>query len=83
MRLKLVGLLAVLMMIVASCGGAVPEAAGPSEGIQVHGDWTIDIYNEDWFAGSSSGVQQCVDFLGCGGSSRDHVRTGDRRSVDN
>ena len=47
MRLKLVGLLAVLTMIVASCGGAGPEAAGPNEGIQVHGDWTIDIYNED------------------------------------
>jgi hypothetical protein len=31
----------------ASCGGGVPEAAGPSEGIQVHGDWTIDVYNPD------------------------------------
>lgn len=47
MRLRLVGLMAALTMILASCGGTVPEAAGPSEGIQVHGDWTIDIYNED------------------------------------
>lgn len=47
MRLRALGLLAVLALMAASCGGVLPEAGGPSEGIQVHGDWTIDIYNED------------------------------------
>ena len=47
MRVRTVGLLALLALVIASCGGSAPEAAGPSEGIQVHGDWTIDIYNED------------------------------------
>lgn len=47
MRLRVVGLVAVMAMVLASCGGGAPEAAGPSEGIQVHGDWTIDIYDED------------------------------------
>lgn len=47
MRLRSLALVAVIAMIVASCGGGAPEAADPSEGIQVHGDWTIDIYNED------------------------------------
>ncbi len=47
MRFRLVGLIALMALIVASCGGGVPEAAGPSEGIQVHGDWTIDVFNED------------------------------------
>jgi len=47
MRIRALGLLAVVALVVASCGGAVPEAAGPSEGIQVHGDWTIDVYNPD------------------------------------
>ena len=47
MRFRTVGLLAVIGLVVASCGGGAPKAAGPSEGIQVHGDWTIDIYNED------------------------------------
>lgn len=47
MRLRSIGLLSVLALVFASCGGAVPEASGPSEGIQVHGDWTIDVYDED------------------------------------
>lgn len=47
MRVRLVGLLALMALVLASCGGVSPDAAGPSEGIQVHGDWTIDIYNED------------------------------------
>lgn len=47
MRVRLLGLVAVLGLVLASCGGATSEASGPSEGIQVHGDWTIDIYNED------------------------------------
>ncbi len=34
-------------MVLASCGGTPPEASGPNESIQVHGDWTINIYNED------------------------------------
>lgn len=47
MKLRSLGLLAVVALIVASCGGAAPDAAGPNEGIQVHGDWTIDVYNPD------------------------------------
>jgi len=47
MRVRLVGSLALMALVLASCGGVSPGAAGPSEGIQVHGDWTIDIYNED------------------------------------
>lgn len=47
MRVRLVGLVALIALVAASCGGAAPEAEGPSEGIQVHGDWTIDILNED------------------------------------
>ncbi|MGA7096410.1 MAG: hypothetical protein WB245_02455 [Acidimicrobiia bacterium] len=47
MRLRSLGLLAVIALVVASCGGAQPEASAPSEGIVVHGDWTIDIYNPD------------------------------------
>lgn len=47
MKLRSLGLLAVVALIAASCGGATPEAAGPNEGIQVHGDWTIDVYNPD------------------------------------
>lgn len=42
MRYRLVGLAAVVALILASCGGGAPEAAGPAEGIQVHGEWTID-----------------------------------------
>lgn len=47
MRVKLVGVVALMALVVASCAAGTPEAAGPSEGIQVHGDWTIDVYNED------------------------------------
>lgn len=47
MKLRSLGLLAVVALIVASCGGGAPEAAAPSEGIQVHGDWTVDVYNPD------------------------------------
>lgn len=47
MRVRAVGVLALMALVLASCGGATPEAAGPTEGIQVHGDWTIDVYNPD------------------------------------
>ena len=47
MRLRLIGLLGLLALVVASCGATPPQASGPNEGIQVHGDWTIDIYNVD------------------------------------
>lgn len=47
MKVKLLGVVALMALVIASCAGGNPEAAGPSEGIQVHGDWTIDIYNED------------------------------------
>ncbi len=47
MRSRLLGIFALMAVVVASCGGAAPQASGPSEGIQVHGDWTIDIVNAD------------------------------------
>jgi hypothetical protein len=47
MRARSIAVATVLGMVLAACGGALPEAAGPSEGIQVHGDWTIEVYNED------------------------------------
>lgn len=47
MRLRAIGILAVVGVLLASCGGSTSGSAGPSEGIEVHGDWTIDIYNED------------------------------------
>jgi hypothetical protein len=46
-RLRSIGLFAVLVLVIASCGSGSPEAGDSSEGIQVHGDWTIDIYNKD------------------------------------
>lgn len=54
MKVRLVGLVALMALVLASCGGTSPEAAdGQSEGIQVHGDWTIDIYNDDGSLDSS------------------------------
>ena len=47
MRLRSVGLLAVLALVFVSCRGGEPQASGPGEGIQVHGDWTVQIHNED------------------------------------
>ena len=47
MRVRLVGLVALMALVIASCGSAAPEAGGSGEGIQVHGDWTMDIYNQD------------------------------------
>lgn len=47
MRSRWLGLVLVVGLVVAACGGAEPEAGGPSEGIQVHGDWVIDVYNQD------------------------------------
>jgi hypothetical protein len=46
-RLRSIGLFAVLVLVIASCGSGSPEAGDSSDGIQVHGDWTIDIYNKD------------------------------------
>jgi hypothetical protein len=75
MRLRSLGLLAVIALVVASCGGAQPEASTPSEGIVVHGDWTIDIYNPDGsldqhkeFSNSlaSTGTQNLARFLTSG-----------------
>lgn len=44
---KAVLVFAAVAVLAAGCGGASPQDAGPSEDIQVHGDWTIDVYNED------------------------------------
>lgn len=47
MKNKLVGVVAVMALVLASGVSGASEAAGPSEGIAVHGAWTIDVYNED------------------------------------
>lgn len=44
MRIRAVGLVAVVALVVASCGGGTPDAA---EGVGVHGAWTIDVLNAD------------------------------------
>ena len=75
MRVRAVGVVALMALVLASCGGATPEAAGPSEGIQVHGDWTIDIYNPDGTldehveisnALGPNGDAQLINHLACG-----------------
>lgn len=47
MRSRTVGLLAVVALLIASCGGGSVEGSGVSDGIGVHGAWTIDIINPD------------------------------------
>lgn len=49
MRTRPIGLVAGLALLAAACGvsDAAPEASGPSEGIAVHGDWTIALYDPD------------------------------------
>lgn len=49
MRVRRIGVLAVIGVLVASCGGgSVESTAGPmSDGIGVRGAWTIDVYNPD------------------------------------
>lgn len=45
-RLRSLGLFAVLALAFVSCGGGVPESSGTDE-IGVRGAWTIDVYNTD------------------------------------
>jgi hypothetical protein len=49
MRTRRIGMVAALALLAAACAtpDVVPEASGPSEGIAVHGDWTIDVLNAD------------------------------------
>jgi hypothetical protein len=47
MRIKLVCVVALMALFLASGVRGAPETASPSEGIAVHGAWTIDVYNED------------------------------------
>ena len=49
MSTRRIGLVAAMALLAAACAApeAVPEASGPSEGIAVHGDWTIAIYDAD------------------------------------
>jgi hypothetical protein len=49
MRVRRIGLVAVIGLLIASCGGgSVESSAEPmSDGIGVHGAWTIDVYNPD------------------------------------
>lgn len=47
---RLTALAAAIALIATACGSGVTETAGSdgaNEGIQVHGHWTLDIYNED------------------------------------
>jgi len=47
-RTRLIAALAVFVLLIsAGCSAGQPQAAGPTEGIQVHGDWTIDVVNAD------------------------------------
>jgi len=46
-RSRTVGLLAVVALLIASCGGGSVEGSGVSDGIGVHGGWTIDVINPD------------------------------------
>lgn len=65
MRTRTIALLGVLALVVAACGsGATETAEGSSEGIQVHGEWTIDIYNED--GSLDERVQFHNEFVGAG-----------------
>lgn len=48
MRTRLLGWVTVVALAASACGGGAPSAAsGPSEGIAVHGDWTIEVYEPD------------------------------------
>lgn len=49
MTRRLFAFVAALAMVIAACGGSGVETAagGASEGIQVHGHWTIEVYNPD------------------------------------
>ena len=49
MRTRRIGMVAGLALLAAACAApeAVPEASGPSEGIAVHGDWTIEVIDEN------------------------------------
>jgi hypothetical protein len=49
MRTRRVAFVAGLALLAAACGASepVPDASGPNEGIAVHGDWTIAIYDPD------------------------------------
>lgn len=64
MKFRLAGLVALMALVIASCGGTSPEAGGPSEGVQVHGDWTIDIYNEDGSLDESVEFSNALQFGG-------------------
>lgn len=46
MRIRSIIAVCAFALVATACAGT-PQASGPSEGIQVHGDWTIDIYNQD------------------------------------
>lgn len=47
---RLTALVGAIALVTTACGSGVNETAGSdgsNEGIQVHGHWTLDIYNED------------------------------------
>ena len=58
MRVRLLGLMAVLTVVAGACGGAeaAPEPAGDgalASGIGVHGAWTIEVLNPDGTAAAN------------------------------
>ena len=47
-RRTIVLLVAVFALMLAACGSGIETSvSGTDEGIQVHGQWVIEIYNED------------------------------------
>lgn len=47
-RKTVLAFIAALALVLSACSGTVEtSASGPTEGIQVHGDWVIDVYNAD------------------------------------
>lgn len=61
---KLLSLGAAMALLVGACGGASLEAGGTPEGIQVHGDWTIDVYNEDGTLDQRVEFENALDLVG-------------------
>ncbi len=64
MRIKMVCMAALMALVLASGVSVASEAASPSEGIGVHGAWTIEVYNPD--GSLDERVQFHNEFVGAG-----------------
>lgn len=66
MKTRLLGLVAVVALVATACGsGAASSAApGPSEGITVHGEWTIEVYDADGTLAESVEFSNALDSIG-------------------